>query len=68
MKIYRAPEILIIHLKRFKNTSGIWKGGKLTKLVEFPLQGLDITKYVVEKEPPSYYYQNNTTPEDDQEI
>jgi hypothetical protein len=37
MKIYRAPEILIIHLKRFKNTSGIWKGGKLTKLVEFPL-------------------------------
>ncbi|EGR29915.1 ubiquitin carboxyl-terminal hydrolase family protein, putative [Ichthyophthirius multifiliis] len=60
MKIYRSPQILIIHLKRFKNNAGImWKGGKLTKIIDFPLENLDITDYVIEKEPPSYYYQNN---------
>lgn len=28
---------------------------KLTKVVDFPMKGLDMTKYVIEKEPPSQY-------------
>ncbi|EGR30389.1 ubiquitin carboxyl-terminal hydrolase family protein, putative [Ichthyophthirius multifiliis] len=67
MTIYRVPNILIIHLKRFKMTGGIWNQ-KLTKLVTFPVEGLDITDYVVKKELPSYYYENHTDLNDDEEI
>jgi ubiquitin C-terminal hydrolase len=41
MQIYKAPHILIIHLKRFKN------GYKLDDYVDFPVSGLDITEYVI---------------------
>ena len=44
MDLWRAPEILIIHLKRF-SYSRLW-GEKLSTLVEFPLQGLDLSKYL----------------------
>ena len=40
MEIYSCPEILIIHLKRFKNIS------KLGNLVNFPIKGLDMGKYI----------------------
>ncbi|KAL0238287.1 hypothetical protein GEMRC1_012760 [Eukaryota sp. GEM-RC1] len=40
--IYRASEYLIVHLKRFKDNS------KIEDLVEFPLKGLDISKYVLD--------------------
>ncbi|KAL4471572.1 hypothetical protein ABPG74_008465 [Tetrahymena malaccensis] len=53
--IYRAPEILILHLKRFKGSSGIFKS-KLTKVVDFPIHGLDMTDFVIEKETPQSYY------------
>jgi ubiquitin C-terminal hydrolase len=45
MEIYKPPHILIIHLKRFKNNS------KIDTLVEFPIEGLDISNYVISKEP-----------------
>jgi ubiquitin carboxyl-terminal hydrolase 4/11 len=52
MEIYRAPENLIIHLKRFKNVkySGIGTGlysKKLSQFVEFPLTDFDIKKYIL---------------------
>ena len=41
--IHKFPKILIIHLKRFKNTS------KLGNLVKFPIEGLDMGKYIKTK-------------------
>ncbi len=43
MVLYRAPLILVIALKRFKSFSC---GMKITELVDFPVKGLDIAKYV----------------------
>ena len=40
MVIFTCPEILIIHLKRFKNNS------KIGNLVNFPIEGLDMGKYI----------------------
>ncbi|EAR94414.2 ubiquitin carboxyl-terminal hydrolase (macronuclear) [Tetrahymena thermophila SB210] len=56
--IYRAPDILILHLKRFKGSSGLFKS-KLTKVVDFPIQGLDMTDFVIEKETPQSYYEQD---------
>ncbi|TGZ79586.1 cysteine proteinase [Ascodesmis nigricans] len=44
LTIMRLPPILIIHLKRFANRGKL--GDKLNTLIEFPLQHLDLTKYV----------------------
>lgn len=43
MEIYNSPNILIVHLKRFKNNS------KIDTLVDFPLDNLDITDFVINK-------------------
>jgi len=43
MEIYNAPNILIIHLKRFKNNS------KIDTLIDFPVDDLDISEFVVNK-------------------
>ncbi|KAK9368297.1 hypothetical protein V1509DRAFT_623670 [Lipomyces kononenkoae] len=43
LRISRLPVILIIHLKRFK-VSGPWSN-KLDNFVNFPLKGLDLTRY-----------------------
>jgi len=40
LSLYRAPSILIIHLKRFQYTS--WFRDKLDVLVEFPLRNLEL--------------------------
>jgi ubiquitin C-terminal hydrolase len=44
LEIYRSPHILIIHLKRFRNRS------KIDNVVEFPINGLDISNYVICKD------------------
>ena len=44
IEIYTCPEILIIHLKRFKNNY------KLGNLIKFPIEGLDMGKYIHYKE------------------
>jgi len=44
MEIYKAPHILIVHLKRFRNHS------KIDTVVDFPIEGLDIHNYVISNE------------------
>jgi len=43
---YKLPPVLIITLKRFKNRGHY--GQKLTNLVEFPVQGLDLEQYLAD--------------------
>jgi len=64
MDVYKLPSVLILHLKRFKTSrvhsigSFFFSGGssKITTLVDFPLEGLDLSKYTLGKweEPPIY--------------
>ena len=54
LEIYRAPNILIVQLKRFDcKTENVYEGfiknKKNESLVDFPLKDLDISKYVVEE-------------------
>jgi len=41
--LYRAPPILIIHLKRFHFSATTHRRNKITTLIDFPLEGLDLT-------------------------
>ncbi len=43
-RISKIPDVLIIHLKRFAFLSGYLE--KIEDLVTFPLQNLDISKYL----------------------
>ena len=43
MEIYSLSEVLIIHLKRFRNNR------KIENLVDFPIEGLDLSKYLPNK-------------------
>jgi len=52
-QIYSLPKVLIIHLMRFK-TRGFWRE-KNNSLVEFPLEGLDLSEYVLGNENPGIY-------------
>lgn len=46
LTIKKLPEILIVHLKRFKKTqTGV---SKFTETIEFPIEGLDVSKYVTD--------------------
>jgi ubiquitin carboxyl-terminal hydrolase 4/11/15 len=55
MEIYRAPQYLILHLKRFKSGrlytvgSHYFEGGssKINSFVSFPTENLDLTNYIV---------------------
>ena len=49
LDIWRLPEILILHLKRF--SQGRVRRSKLECMVDFPMKGLDMTPYVVESSP-----------------
>lgn len=49
LDIWRLPEVLILHLKRF--SQGKYRRKKLECSVDFPLEGLDMTPYVVESSP-----------------
>lgn len=49
LSVWRLPEILIIHLKRFSFRNLLFKD-KITKLVEFPLRGLDMSPYTLGKD------------------
>jgi len=48
MEIWSSNDILIIHLKRFKYTK--WNREKIDREVVFPLEGFDISPWVVDKE------------------
>ena len=50
MEIYRAPNYLIIHLKRFKiKTSLFSNNNKNNIFIDFPIFDLDLSDYVIEK-------------------
>lgn len=44
-QLYKLPDVLVIALKRFKSR-GLWNE-KLNAFVEFPVEGLDLTEYVL---------------------
>ncbi|XP_041434285.1 ubiquitin carboxyl-terminal hydrolase 43 isoform X2 [Xenopus laevis] len=45
LSLWTLPDILIIHLKRFRQVGG--RRNKLSTLIRFPLTGLDMTPHVV---------------------
>lgn len=47
MEIFNAPDYLIIHLKRFSHTRGLWGGRKVDDLITFPVQGLDLSQHIL---------------------
>ncbi|XP_045465605.1 ubiquitin carboxyl-terminal hydrolase 4-like [Harmonia axyridis] len=51
--IQKFPRILVIHLKRFSPTERF--RGKLSVTVDFPLEGLDMSKYAAEEATVSKY-------------
>lgn len=54
MKIYKAPQYLIVHLKRFKGGESILSAGKISTRINFPLE-LDLSELVMNHElPPDY--------------
>lgn len=54
MEIYKAPPVLIVHLKRFKAGGGLGSG-KIQTLVNFPTRDLDLTEFVKNHELPMDY-------------
>jgi len=56
IEIWSAPKILVIHLKRFNYRGRYQFRDRLDHLVEFPLEGLDLTQYVLGQSgvPPIY--------------
>lgn len=48
-ELWKTPDILVMHLKRFSSSG--WRRDKLDVLVDFPLDGLDLSSRVVETEP-----------------
>ncbi|CAD8158112.1 unnamed protein product [Paramecium pentaurelia] len=60
MQIYKAPQILIFTLKRFKASNRLFKQ-KLETLVDFPINNLDMTDYVINSRTPFEYHNENET-------
>ena len=50
MEIYYVSEIVILHLKRFRNNR------KIETLVDFPIENLDLTKFLPQKKDTKYIY------------
>ncbi|PHH91308.1 hypothetical protein CDD83_1012 [Cordyceps sp. RAO-2017] len=46
--LWKTPDILVAHLKRFSNSG--WRREKLDVLVDFPIENLDLTSRVIQKE------------------
>ena len=47
LELWKTPDILVIHLKRFSNSG--YRRDKIDMLVNFEVENLDLTKRVVEK-------------------
>jgi ubiquitin carboxyl-terminal hydrolase 4/11/15 len=45
--LWKTPDILAVHLKRFSSAG--YRREKLDLLVDFPVEGLDLTKRVIDK-------------------
>eukprot|EP00347_Sterkiella_histriomuscorum_P008234 403345866 len=49
MELYRAPEFLIIHLKRFSHQrASFFSSRKIQELIDFPVEGLDLRNYCLQ--------------------
>lgn len=48
LELFKFPEILIIHLKRFVQVSSMHRE-KINAFVDFPIKGLDLSEYVISK-------------------
>ncbi|UKZ80751.1 hypothetical protein TrVFT333_008515 [Trichoderma virens FT-333] len=46
--LWKSPDYLICHLKRFSSSG--WRRDKLDVLVDFPIEGLDLSSRVIQKE------------------
>jgi ubiquitin carboxyl-terminal hydrolase 15 len=50
MEVYKAPEFLIMHLKRFSHQrASLFSSRKIQEFIDYPLEGLDLTNYVLEQ-------------------
>ena len=58
--IWKLPQILIVHLKRFKY-HGVWRD-KLSTFVDYPLENLDMDKYLYKNSPFTNAANNNSKP------
>ena len=52
-EMYSVPKFLVLHLMRFKSKH--YLGEKNNTLVEFPLEGLDLSEVILSKEKPRVY-------------
>jgi len=43
MEVFKAPDYLIIHLKRFSHTRGMFGSRKLNDKIKFPVDDLNMT-------------------------
>ena len=46
--LWKTPDILVAHLKRFSSSG--WRRDKLDVLVDFPIENLDLTSRVIQRE------------------
>ncbi|KAL8374228.1 hypothetical protein RB599_001113 [Gaeumannomyces hyphopodioides] len=46
--LWKTPDILVVHLKRFSSSG--WRRDKLDILVDFPIEGLDLTRRVIDRQ------------------
>lgn len=46
--LWKTPDYLVAHLKRFSNSG--WRRDKIDVFVDFPIEGLDLTSRVIQKE------------------
>ena len=58
MELYSTPKILIIHLKRFKNHRNV--KAKINTKINYPLEDLDLTDYVLEPSLPEELLEKDT--------
>ena len=57
MEIYRPPNYLIIHLKRFKIKTGIFSSNNKNNIfIDFPINDLDLSDYVIGPEKNNVFY------------
>ena len=48
MEIYRCPEFLILHLKRFSHQrASFFSSKKITEHIDFPTEGLDMANFIL---------------------
>jgi len=59
MEIYKAPKYLVLHMKRFKSGNSIFKT-KIQRVVHFPIEGLDLSNYVCNRNLTEQYAKGET--------